>query len=188
MEKGFEVPIRILHDFVERIERLRISYMLSGSTAMIYYSVFRFTADIDIVMELSDRDASRIISALEPDYYVPHDSVRRAISSNRMFNVLHMQTAYKVDCIIKKTSDFQAIAFARRLRVNFYGNEIWIITIEDLILSKLLWAKDSRSDMQFKDIRNLLRVERDEIYFEGWIEKLDLRETLRLSSEVPQDE
>lgn len=188
MEKGFEVPIMVLHDFVERIERLRISYMLSGSTAMIFYSVYRFTADIDIVMELHERDAGKIIGVLEPDYYVPHEAVGRAISSNRMFNVIHMQTAYKVDCIIKKTSGFQINAFERRRRVNFHGNDIWIITIEDLIISKLLWAKDSKSDTQFKDIRNLLNAERDEEYFENWVDRLDLRETLRLSKEVALDE
>lgn len=188
MEKGFEVPIKVLHDFVERIERLGISYMLSGSTAMIYYSVYRFTADIDIVMELGERDVSKVIGVLEPDYYVPHDAVRRAISSNRMFNVIHMQTAYKVDCIIKKTSDFQISAFERRRRVNFNGNDIWIITIEDLIISKLLWAKDSKSDIQFKDVRNLLNAERDERYFENWIGRLDLRDTLKLSKEVALDE
>jgi hypothetical protein len=188
MEERFKVPIRILHDFTERIEKLKIPYMLSGSTAMIFYSVYRFTADIDIVMELRANDAGRIIGALEPDYYVPHDAVMRAISANRMFNVIHMQTAYKVDCIIKKTSDFQKTAFERRARVNFHGNEIWIITIEDLIISKLLWAKDSKSDMQFKDIRNLLNVDRDDGYFENWIKKLDLSETLRLSKEVALDE
>jgi hypothetical protein len=188
MEKGFEVPIRILHDFVGRIERIKIPYMLSGSTAMIYYSVYRFTADIDIVMELRERDASRLIGVLEPDYYVPHDAVRRAIAANRMFNVVHMQTAYKVDCIIKKTSDFQGSAFDRRRRVNFDGSEIWIITLEDLIISKLLWAKDSKSDMQFKDVRNLLNIKKDETYFEKWIEKLDLKETLRLSKEATLDE
>jgi hypothetical protein len=188
MEKGFVVPIKVLHDFVERIERLRIPYMLSGSTAMIYYSVYRFTADIDIVMEIQERDASKIIGVLEPDYYVPHEAIRRAISSKRMFNVIHMQTAYKVDCIIKKTSEFQISAFERRSRGNLQGKDIWIITLEDLIISKLLWAKDSRSDVQFKDIRNLLNAERDEEYFDNWIDRLDLRDTLRLSREVALDE
>lgn len=72
MEEKNYLPIRILHDFAGRIERLKINYMLTGSMAMMRYSVYRFTADADVVLELQTQDAKRIIGEFEPDYYVPH--------------------------------------------------------------------------------------------------------------------
>lgn len=187
-EEKFRLPIRILHNFAEKLETLKIPYMLSGSTAMMYYSVYRLTADIDIVLELGPNKETRLFSVLEPEYYVPREAVRRAISSSRMFNVIHTRTAYKVDCIIKKTSEFQKAVFDRRRMVDFYGKDIWIITVEDLILSKLLWAKDSMSEMQFKDVKNLMKTEHDTVYVESWLDKLGVREGFTLSREMLPDE
>jgi len=49
MERENYLPIKILHDFAERIEKLDIAYMLTGSMAMMNYSVYRFTADVDVI-------------------------------------------------------------------------------------------------------------------------------------------
>jgi hypothetical protein len=188
MDEKFDLPIRILHNFAEKLEILQIPYMLSGSTAMMHYSAYRLTADIDIVVELGPDKETRLFSVLEPEYYVPRDAVRRAISSKRMFNVIHTRTAYKVDCIIKKTSKFQTAVFDRRRKVDFWGKDIWIITAEDLILSKLVWAKDSKSEMQFKDIKNLMRTDYDRSYVERWLDELGIREGFELIDEGLTDE
>lgn len=172
------LPIRILHDFVDRIESLKIPYMLSGSMAMMNYSVYRYTADIDVVIEITSRDATQMISAFEPDYYVPHDSVFSAILREQMFNVIHVETAFKVDCIVRKSSVFQRSVFSRRGVGDFYGKPISIITKEDLILSKLLWAIESHSEKQLTDVKNLMRAGYDNQYVKTWAEMLDLTELL----------
>lgn len=166
------LPVKIVHDFVDRVEPLGIEYMLTGSLAMMQYGYYRMTADIDIVIELKYEDANRIINAFEPDYYVPHGSVRDAIARKRMFNVIHQETAFKIDLVIKKTSEFQQNAFEQRQKIDFYGKEIYIITLEDLIISKLSWAKDSLSEKQFSDVQNLLQNEYDVEYVSDWTNKL----------------
>lgn len=170
------LPVKIVHDFVERVEPLGIKYMLTGSTAMLLYNVYRMTADIDIVVELQHDDANRIISAFEPDYYVPHGRVRDAIARKFMFNVIHQETAFKIDLVIKKTDEFQLEAFERRRKIDFYGKEISVISLEDLIISKLLWAKDSRSEKQLTDVENLLQNDFDVEYTKTWVEKLGLED------------
>jgi Nucleotidyl transferase AbiEii toxin, Type IV TA system len=174
MDKEKYLPIKILHDFTARMENLGVNYMLTGSMAMMYYAVYRFTADVDVVLEINPADVTKVIEILEPDYYVPHDSARRAASDKKMFNVIHIETAFKIDCIIKKTTDFQKNVFERRLRADFYGREIRIISKEDLIISKLWWAKDSRSEKQLTDVKNLMRNDFDAAYIENWTQKLDV--------------
>lgn len=174
METKNLLPIRILHDFADRIEKLGLNYMLTGSMAMMAYAVYRFTADVDVVLELETQDAKRIIETFEPDYYVPHNAVSRAISNKRMFNIIHEETAFKIDCVIKKTSDFQKAAFENRRKTDFYGREIWIITVEDLIISKLLWAKESGSEKQMTDVRNLIQSGVKVDYLKEWTQKLDI--------------
>lgn len=174
MEPKDYVPTRVLHDFVGRLESLGIEYMLTGSMAMIRYTVFRQTADVDIILELESKDKESFIRALEPDYYVPHQAVRRAIETNRMFNVIHQDTAFKIDCVLKKPTAFQRSAFERREQTDYYGREIWVIGKEDLIVSKLLWAKDSHSEMQLRDIKNLMRAGFNDDYIEKWIAELEV--------------
>ena len=48
------------------------------------------------------------------------------------------------------------MAFARWRQINLGDFRTWIVSREDLVLSKLVWAKDSKSEMQLRDIRNLL--------------------------------
>lgn len=174
MEQENSLPIRILHDFAERMENLGIGYMLTGAVAMMNYSVYRFTTAADVVLELETQDASRIIEALEPDYDISHFTVNRAIAEKRMFNLIHRETAFKIDCLIKKSTAFQNHAFNRRERCDFYGRKIWLIDKEDLIISKLWWAKDSLSEKHLTDVKNLLRSGFDVGYIEKWTTDLGI--------------
>ncbi len=168
------LPLRILHDFAGRLENLKIPYMLTGSMAMFQYSIYRMTADIDIVMELKASHAQILINNLEPEYVLPHNSMMKAIASERMFNAIHQETAFKVDCVLRKSTPFQKSAFERRQKVDFHGKDIFIITAEDLIISKLLWAADSKSEKQYGDVKNLMRNPVDDNYIESWASKLGI--------------
>ncbi|MDQ6788169.1 MAG: hypothetical protein M3033_15295 [Acidobacteriota bacterium] len=169
-------PNEILRDVVERLESGGIAYMLSGSMAMMYYAVPRYTADIDIVLELNKGKAAEIPALFEPDYYVPHRRIKDAILRQSMFNLIHHESSFKVDCIIKKNSVFQENAFINRERVNYFDFEVWIIGKEDLIISKLLWAKESRSDFQARDIVNLMKFGFEKSYIEEWTKRLDVND------------
>jgi hypothetical protein len=168
------LPVRILHDFADRAERLGVAYMLTGSLAMMQYNYYRMTADIDIIVELKYEDAERVINAFEPDYYVPHNRVKDAILRQSMFNVIHQETAYKIDMVVKKSTEYQLKSFERRSKIDFYGKDIYIITLEDLIVSKLSWAKDSLSEKQFNDIQNMLQNEYDVEYVTNWVNTLGI--------------
>lgn len=56
--------------------------------------------------------------------------------------------------------------------------EISIVGIEDLILSKLFWAKDSLSEMHLGDVKNLLTAAKntDVRYLEEWVLQLGLED------------
>jgi hypothetical protein len=65
------------------------------------------TADIDIIIELKRDISNAIIGKCEPDYHIPHGSIRLAIERNSMFNMLHDSTLVKVDCVLKKKTHFK---------------------------------------------------------------------------------
>lgn len=171
-------PNEVLKDFSARLESAGIAYMLTGSMAMMHYAKPRFTADIDVVIELNSEQALEIPKLFEPDYYVPYGHVGQAVLRKSMFNLIHQESLFKVDCIVKKDTEFQKAAFENRKRVDYAGFEIHIITKEDLIISKLLWAKDSHSEFQLKDVGNLLKSNYDRDYVKDWTIKLGIQSLL----------
>jgi hypothetical protein len=177
----YEDQERILKDCTERLERLGIAYMLTGSMAMVAYAMMRMTNDIDIVMEVSPAHADKIIEEFEPDYYVPHGRMRDAIARKFMFNLLHQETLVKVACVMRKDNEFQRAAFSRRRKINFSDFDIWIISKEDLILAKLNWAKNTKSEMQMRDVAGILRNGYDEIFVRDWARKLGVEDLLEKS-------
>src|SRR5919109_4134299 len=138
----------VLKEVTGRLEGAGIAYMITGSIAANFYTVPRMTRDIDIVIELRERDVSRFISLFESDYYLDAQTVAQAVRAQGMFNLIQHQHVVKVDFVVRKDSPYRRSEFARRKRVSLEGQEVCFVAAEDLILSKLVWAKDSWSEMQ----------------------------------------
>ena len=102
-------------------------------------------------------------------------SVRESLAQESIFNLLHHESVIKVDCIIRKSSAYRRVEFERRSQISLLDFTTFIVSKEDLIISKLSWAKDSHSELQLGDVQNLLATEYDAIYCsagranQGWI-------------------
>lgn len=151
----------ILRDVSIRLADAGIGFMLTGSIAMNYYAQPRMTRDIDIVAALKPGDADRVVGLFSPDYYLNPDWVADAINRRGIFNLIHYESVVKVDFVVLKDEPYRREEFARRQRIQLGDFETWIVTREDLILSKLYWAKDTRSEMQLRDASNLLACKCD---------------------------
>lgn len=171
----------VLQLVVERLHRADIAYMISGSIALNYYAQPRLTRDIDIVVALRLEDAARVTDLFAADFYIDADAVRSAIVQRGMFNIIHYDHVMKVDFIVRKETPYRQEEFARRCAVDIDGVIMWLVTAEDLLLSKLVWAAESRSELQLQDVRNLIRsvVHLDWPYVERWATELTLGELLR---------
>lgn len=179
--------LEVLQDVATRLERAGIPYMLTGSIALSYYAQPRMTRDIDLVVELAGRETKSVAALFAPDYYVSDADVGRAILGAGMFNVLHLDKLVKLDFIVRKDTPYRRHEFGRRQRVRLPGFEAWIVSREDLILSKLAWAKDSGSEMQLRDVRSLLAGDADRQYLERWAVELEVADLLRRSLDAGHD-
>ena len=154
--------------------------MLVGSMALVHYAMPRATVDIDIVVEISPENIDKFIAEFESDYYIPINRAKQAARQKGMFNLLNNQTILKIDCVVLKESEFEKNAFARRRKVDYAGEfEVWIIGREDLILSKLNWAKNTKSERQILDVASVIRNGFDKDYVQNWARKLDVENLLR---------
>lgn len=174
-----ELELEVLRDVTRKLSRLGVPFMVTGSMAMMFYSLMRLTRDIDLVVELKLEGVEPFLAAFDTDYYVFPDEVRSALRARRMFNAIHQQSVIKVDFICRKESEYDTMAFSRRRSFQIRGFETWVTSPEDLILAKLAWSRQSRSEMQKKDIRALLATNCDRAYVLEWAEKLGLADWLQ---------
>jgi hypothetical protein len=79
-----------------------------------------------------------------------------------------------VDCIIRKSSQYRRLEFDRRQTISIRDFTTFIVSKEDLIISKLLWAKNLHSEVQLNDVRNLLATGYDAAYLRRWTRELRL--------------
>jgi hypothetical protein len=168
--------LEVLKVVTERLNRTNIPYMVSGSMAANYYTVPRMTRDIDIVVELKETDIDKFIDLFAGDFYVDKEMIKKEVCRRGMFNLIHSQFVIKIDFIVKESSPYQDTAFSRKREVSIKSSPVWFISPEDLIISKLNWAKDSHSEIQMKDVRNLMETvdNLDLKYIDKWISQLGL--------------
>ena len=170
--------IDVLRDVAGKFESVGLGYMLTGSLAMNYYTQPRMTRDIDVVVALEGRDAETIMRLFAAEYYVAPEAVRDAIARQSVFNLIHQESVIKVDCIVRKSSDYRRLEFERRRAIRLRDFTVWMVSKEDLIISKLYWARDSRSEVQLLDVRNLLTTGYDAEYLEKWSRALGVNDLL----------
>lgn len=168
--------LEVLKLVTRRLDAAGIPYMVTGSIAVNFYAVPRMTRDIDLVVELNEQGVDRLIALFHEEFYLDRETVHRAVETRGMFNLIHTAYVIKVDMVVRKDTEYRQTEFARRRRVSVEGHELYLVAPEDLILSKLIWAKDSRSERQLDDVRNLLASvpDLDEDYLARWADRLNL--------------
>ena len=169
-----QTELDVLRDVSQRLTSGRIAFMLTGSMAMNYYAQPRMTRDIDVVVAIKPNDVDRVVALFESEYYLSKESIRESIEHESIFNLIHHESVIKVDCIVRKQNEYRKVEFERRQKVPILDFTTYIVSKEDLIISKLFWAKDSHSEIQLGDARNLLATGYDEGYLRRWTRQLGL--------------
>ena len=168
--------INFFHKIIDVLNEHDIAYMLSGSVAMSLYVVPRATRDFDFVIHLREQNIDFFVSNFKEGYYCNEASVKEAVRTHGMFNIIDHVSGYKADFIILKDSSFRQKEFERRNKLDFYGKAVYVVTQEDLLLSKLIWIQDLQSAIQMEDIKNLaLSQHLDWTYIKQWIYILKLK-------------
>ena len=168
-----------LRDVCARLDGAAIAYMLTGSLAMSYYARPRMTRDIDLVVALESTKVEQLTDALGADYHADAGAIATALGSARPWNIVHVPSVVKIDLIPRKDTAYRRAEFERRRRVELAGVSLWIVSVEDLILSKLEWSRESRSEQQRRDVAQLLKVALNQAYLDEWAARLGLQGLLK---------
>ena len=163
----------------QALDQAGIPYMITGSVASSLQGEPRSTHDIDIVVEVLEKDIAALAEAFPPgSFFLDQHSVREAIKKRGMFNLIDLTEGDKVDFWLLTGEPFDRSRFGRRIKENFDGHGVWVSSPEDTILMKLRWAQMmGGSEKQHQDALRVYEVQREKIdveYMGRWARELEV--------------
>lgn len=175
-------PNHALNILVNQLDRTEIPHMITGSFASTYHGISRTTLDVDVVIDPSPDNFSRFLGLLAGNgFYVSEANAKSALQTRSQFNVVHIETIWKIDLIIRKNRSFSETEFARREVAHILGVNTYVASAEDIILAKLEWAKNTESERQLQDIDGIIQIKADQLdrnYIALWAKRLGVSTSL----------
>ena len=169
-------PEELLAEIAKILKDLKIPYAVTGGFAVSVWGKPRYTSDIDIVVELTEKSIKPLAKKLlgvDKNVYADEDMMRDALIHKGEFNFIHPDTGLKVDFFIRDNNPYNKLKIKRAILRDIYGAEVFFISPEDLILSKLIWSKESYSQKQLEDIKSVIKnnkIKLDFEYIKNWAE------------------
>ncbi|HPI40121.1 MAG TPA: hypothetical protein PLJ21_04910 [Pseudobdellovibrionaceae bacterium] len=160
--------LNFLTAFITPLEKCKIPYFVTGSIATIFYGEPRLTHDIDIVIHLSPLDSSKFLLSFPLEqYYCPPEEVLQIEIKRRPFghfNLIHHESGLKADIYPDAEDSFHKWAFTYRKRIDLGNNlELWLAPPEYVIVRKLEFYREGRSEKHLEDIKKMLFQVKDNL-------------------------
>jgi hypothetical protein len=141
-------------------EQNKIEYFITGSIAAIVYGDPRMTHDIDLIIALNEYEIDKFIAAftLEEFYCPPRELILEEIrlKSRGHFNLIHHDTGFRADIYLIGDDEFQIWAMENKVEIEFLGGIIYVAPIEYVIIKKLEFYKEGKSQKHLIDIKGIL--------------------------------
>ncbi len=153
--------------FTRPLDRAGLSYFVTGSIAGMIYGEPRLTMDVDLVLVLPQAGIKKLIESFdETHFYRPPCEVimeEAARPEKGHFNLIHHDTGFKADVYLAGNDPLHAWAFARRREIKMDDDSIWVASPEYVILRKLQFYLEGRSEKHLRDIDAMIERSADDI-------------------------
>ncbi|MCX6165740.1 MAG: hypothetical protein NTU73_12920 [Ignavibacteriae bacterium] len=166
---------------------LGIQYLIGGSVASSMLGLSRTTLDVDIISTITANKVTVLYEGLKDKYYIDKVTIVDAIKNHSSFNIIHVESMFKIDIFILKDREYDKESFSRKRIDNFSEGdnyiEIYIYSPEDIILNKLEWYKlgGEISERQWNDVKGVIKVQDKNLdldYLKKWAKELKVNDLL----------
>ena len=171
---------------IASLNDLEIDYMLVGSFSSMYYSYPRSTTDADFVIGSQDLDLDRLSKLLGDKFKFNRQLSFETFGGSIKNEIEIAGTPFRIEIFRLTDAPFDQSRFSRRREIVLFGNPVWIPTVEDVIIQKLLW--DRHKDRE--DVAGVIEANRnslDRSYLNRWARQLGLVDALSKAAGIEED-
>jgi hypothetical protein len=166
---------------IDALESFRVPYMLVGSLSTNYYGVARATQDADFVIQLGDISIAQVMENIGPELRLEPQMSFETITGTSKFVLTMPDNPFKVELFQLSDDPYDLERFSRRRRGTVAGRQTFILSAEDVVVTKLRWSRRGARTKDLDDARNVIAVQRDALdwdYIHRWCEQHGTRQLL----------
>lgn len=159
-----------------------VPYYITGGVAAIAYGEPRTTQDLDVVLLISPSEITSLAPVLEAaGFYLAgvEDVINQRMET---LQIIQLETISRADLIIAPPHPYEQLKLTRRQSYTLSnGEQIYLASPEDVIISKLRWGRGSRSQKQWRDVLGILKTQGEILdyqYMYHWSFEFNLSATL----------
>ena len=164
-----EVTIKV----IEALDACGIAYMLVGSYSSNAYGIPRSTQDADFVIVLGDASIVELARRLAPLIRIDPQMSFETVTMTRRYVAEVVGTPFKVEFFLLDNAPHNQERFRRRRQIRLWDHQVWLPTVEDVIITKLHWVLLANRSKDRDDVRDVIAIQGDHIdwdYVHGWCE------------------
>lgn len=139
---------------VTALSRSAVPHVLVGAFARNFHSFPRSTKDADIVLAVDAAGLSRFQAELGREFSLDPQTTFETNTGTFRHTLIHKESEFTTELFSLSQDDFDQERFRRRLAIQFNGHDSFVLTAEDVIVTKLRWSRPK----DVEDIRDVIAV------------------------------
>jgi hypothetical protein len=143
--------VRALVDLAALAKRERLRWYVFGAQAVNLLGYPRATADLDITVDLGDRDPAELVAALAAAGFEPRFSDAAFIAATRVIPVVHRASKMPIDVVLAGPG-LEQLFLDTVVMTKLANHQIPVLSIENLIVTKLIAGRPK----DLEDVRELV--------------------------------
>jgi hypothetical protein len=153
----------IVRRCIGAFEQLHIPYVAVGALSVNVYSPPRLTHDADFVVQLRDIPMNEIVRALGTDFELEAQMSFETITATSRYRLRHRASEFLIELFLLSDDAHDRARFDRRMRLQVGDSDVFVLTVEDLIITKLRWSRQGKRPKDTQDIKSVLSVQLENI-------------------------
>jgi predicted nucleotidyltransferase len=158
-----------------------LPYMVFGGQAVLLYGEPRLTRDIDVTLGVDPSELARVIDVIQSlSFRILTENAAEFVRETLVLPAIDPKTGIRIDFVFS-LSQFERAAIERSRTIDVDGVGVQFVSLEDLIVMKLLAARPR----DLEDVAAILRKNRDfnRSHVEKWLREFDQELNTRLEEQ-----
>ncbi len=147
-----EFVVRVL----DALDSLEIPYVTVGSFAVNAYVEPRSTRDADFVLQMDNLSIGKLVTRIGPDFILDPQMSFESVTLTTRYIIKHQSAIFTVEFFGLTDDSHDQMRFSRRVLGAVGQRKAYVLTPEDIVVTKLRWSVKAKRQKDIQDAKLVL--------------------------------